>query len=260
MVVWLYELGNINVTIQNYAPFRYACEYGHVKIAKWLYQQHSIPIAIPPATLHHAFAQGYFDLAIWLWEIGNHPHTVSYDSEFCDCCIGGHLNLARWLYSKTTINIHDNDNIAFRSACAHDHIQVAQWLFTLAQQNETVDKLFASWEDAFSVTSKRGSLAIVQWLHSLKPSEELMKHCLDACSHGQVSIVQWIGSLTTLTFLEEEIDQLFQDVCQRGYLEVAQLLYGLGFIDIRTRKEEAIQNALRNLHLSIVFWLESLES
>ena len=52
--------------------------------------------------------------------------------------VNGHLQVAQWLYSLDTdnpINIHIENEYAFRWACDNGHLQVAQWLYSLDTDN-----------------------------------------------------------------------------------------------------------------------------
>ena len=63
-----------------------------------------------------------------------------------DCsCRNGHINIAQWLYelsikNNQPINIHVNNEEAFRLSCTNGHINVAQWLYELSiQNNQPID-------------------------------------------------------------------------------------------------------------------------
>ena len=52
-------------------------------------------------------------------------------------CMNGHLIVAKWLYSlkQHSINIHINEECAFRWSCIKGHLDVAQWLYSIGHVN-----------------------------------------------------------------------------------------------------------------------------
>jgi hypothetical protein len=59
------------------------------------------------------------------------------DLVFPSACIYGHLSVAQWLYGLGGVDIHVDNERAFRGACAEGHLAVAQWLYTLGADIHT---------------------------------------------------------------------------------------------------------------------------
>ena len=60
------------------------------------------------------------------------------EEKFIDACYNGNLELAKQIYELTLnadnniqIDIHDNNDSAFRNTCGNGHLEVAKWLLTL---------------------------------------------------------------------------------------------------------------------------------
>jgi len=91
------------------------------------------------------------------------------NSYFSESCKNGHLEMAQWLYSFGGVDIHANNEKAFRFACYRGHLEVAQWLYSLGG----VD-IHAHNDTAFTMCN----YIIKNWLYSLD-SEYYKKFCID---------------------------------------------------------------------------------
>jgi hypothetical protein len=47
----------------------------------------------------------------------------------------GHLSLTQWLHSLGDVDIHAENDDAFRVTCTNGHLSVAQWLYRLGNVN-----------------------------------------------------------------------------------------------------------------------------
>ena len=57
-------------------------------------------------------------------------------------CKNGHLHIAQWLIelgkqSNSLINIHMDNELAFRKSCANGHLNIAQWLIELGKKSNS---------------------------------------------------------------------------------------------------------------------------
>ena len=50
-------------------------------------------------------------------------------------CLNGHIEIAKWLYSFGGVNIHANNDDAFRWSCDNGNIEIAKWLYSLGGVN-----------------------------------------------------------------------------------------------------------------------------
>lgn len=90
----------IDISAENEQAFSYACEFGHLEIAEWLF-------LIKP------------DINI----SAENEYAFRYASK------NGHLTVAEWLLQiKPDINISADNDFAFRYASANKHSELANWL------------------------------------------------------------------------------------------------------------------------------------
>jgi len=82
------------------------------------------------------------------------------------------------------VNIHANDESAFRWSCGNGHMDVAKWLVSLGGVNINVfDGI------AFQLSCKNGHLDVAKWLISLGVNINKNIYC------GNDDIRAWINSL-----------------------------------------------------------------
>ena len=162
---WLYSLGDVNIhaTCENYEhAFKLSCKNGHLTVAQWLYSIHCINIY---ANYEYAFRlsceNGHLVVAKWLYSFGNLNIHVNNEYAFGLSCENGHLAVAKWLYSLGEkmdrsdpsslaqgqcegiplgrVDIHADDEYAFRWSCINGHLAVAKWLYSLGEEMDRTD-------------------------------------------------------------------------------------------------------------------------
>jgi diacylglycerol kinase len=72
------------------------------------------------------------------------------DSYFLNARQTGHLEIAKWLYSLGGVDIHAENEDAFRNACLNGYLEIAKWLYSFGG----VD-IHAKNEYAFRITCKK---------------------------------------------------------------------------------------------------------
>ena len=83
---------------------------------------------------------------VYVWPLGDGQVAVSLggvdvhadnDFAFRHACGGGHLETARWVLSLGGVNVHAYNDEAFRWACANRHLETARWLVSLDPEKWT---------------------------------------------------------------------------------------------------------------------------
>jgi len=81
------------------------------------------------------------------------------------------------------------------------------------------------------------------------------------CKKGYLSLAQWLLSVKPTIDISEVDEAAFRHACGRGHLEVAQWLLSVKpNINISAGYEEAFIYACKNGHLSVAEWLQSLNN
>ena len=73
-------------------------------------------------------------------------------------CTDGYLDIVQWLVKEHKVNIHDNNDVAFRWACGNGHIQIAKWLVA----NHAVD-VHSHNEAAFRYACTSRQMQVIAW-------------------------------------------------------------------------------------------------
>lgn len=164
---------NVDIHMDDDLPFRYACKYGHLILAKWLVSLGGVNIhAKKDNAFIRASQNGHLDIVKWLYNYsknydaenksddammfellgfffesmnkkGNarifdkHPFEyVAKNIAFMFACKSGHLDVAKYLYSTNNIDIYLLDESSIVKAFENGHYDVAMWLYSLYKEND----------------------------------------------------------------------------------------------------------------------------
>jgi hypothetical protein len=264
-------------------PFRYACRYGHLTAAKWLYGLKIFNVK--PYMFTAACGNGHLSVAQWLYELGfinihtkedaafraacrnEHFHVAEWlyfldpinirvmTSIFNYACIYGYLSVARWIYSLG-VDIHANRDHVFLQACKYGHLLVAQWLYGLGGIDVNDVNSYA-----FRHASRRKHLDVAQWLHGLGVNVHVGNDTafLNACLNGDLAMIEWLFSVGGVDEIDNKLERGFNMACTGGHLKVVRWLYArLGGVVIHGFNW-IINEARRNRHEELAEWLRSIQ-
>lgn len=144
----LYLSEEINIHARNEHVFRYSCQMGLIKIAKWLYN---------------------------LGKTTNNKINIHAENEYAfkHSCGAGHIEIAKWLYElgmleNKNIDIHAENEAAFRWSCSNGFVEVAKWLYKMSKsENNNIINIFAENEYAFRWSCEGGEIKVAEWLCTL---------------------------------------------------------------------------------------------
>ena len=91
---------------------------------------------------------------------------------FLKACEKGHLRVVKWLIQlgieqQNPINIHVNDEFAFKYSCYRGRLEVAKWLVQLGVEQQNPFNIHVNNEEAFGLSCCNGHLEVAKWLVSL---------------------------------------------------------------------------------------------
>lgn len=128
-------------------------------------------------------------MAKWIYYFGNVDIHIKDDSAFITSCEHGHMEIAKWLFSKVFIDATAK-HYAFVESCIRDNINIAKWLI-LIDVNIDNDQIFRT-------CCEKGSFTTAQWLYSTfdidihADHEYAFRH---SCENGHMVITKWLHSL-----------------------------------------------------------------
>ena len=147
-----------------------ACTSGHLGVAQWLHNHCRSSGRMQPQCVLHAAITGACDnahlgTAQWLVDVACLCGDTAWlcfalTACFQRACMAGDTATARWLAATHSVDVHAQNDRAFRLACNGGHRQLAEWLCCLYPATD----IHACDEQAFAAACVRGDLPLAQWL------------------------------------------------------------------------------------------------
>ena len=170
---------------------------------------------------------------------------------FDQVCKLGFLNLAKWLYCNTLVNLHDNNYNTFRLSCLYGHIDLAKWIFCKIYGKYSVH---VPLNMAFLAGCKNGHMEIAKWVYELGGRDYDDNGFIDCCKNGHLDMVKWLYGLN-IKVREYSLYVAFSETCINGHIDVAKWLYNLGIININLHIKDVFEDVCRHGQLEIAKWL-----
>ena len=224
-----------------YTRFKTSCEYGHLDIAKWLWKIYGGFRGCFLA-FESACVNGHLNIMKWLYEMNNYNIIVNYSNVFMYSCENGHIEAANWLLNNFNkkINIHHEDEYAFRWSCHNGHLNIAKWLYKLGKHSNSEVNIHANGEFAFEY----------------------------ACAYSHIQIINWLMKISKGNIdIHSNHDFAFKWSCINGHTDVAKWLYGLPIkqpnkygqkIKITSYYGDLYEKCRKRGHDNIIEWLKLL--
>lgn len=181
MAKWLYSLDDaysvltrkskISFRYNAYGSFRFACQYGHEDIARWLHFVSRATFSLDRINIHiqneypfrWACRNGHYEIAVWLYSLAPNNINIHADNEyaFVWACRNGHSRVVAWLLSVggDEINIAIDHDEAFRAACGNGHGEIAKLIYSFGRTD-----IHAKNNHAFRIACDYKHYEIVAWL------------------------------------------------------------------------------------------------
>ena len=177
---------------------------------------------------------------------------------------------------NTPINIHANNEDAFRLSCENGHTETAKWLWGLSMsEGNTPINIHANDEDAFRLSCENGHTETAKWLWGLSMSDgntPINIHAYNeyafrwSCENGHTETAKWLWGLSmsegnTPINIHADNEDAFRLSCENGHTETAKWLWGLSMsdgntpINIHADNEDAFRLSCENGHTETAKWL-----
>lgn len=146
--------------------FLKACRYGYINVAK-KYQKDKWYRSISEIyTLGFVYSciGGYMDIAKWLLSIASTKIDIRGNSYLVmECCKAGRFEIIKWLSSINKLELWMIGS-NFVTACTYGHLEVAQFIYSsyLDPNNQHSHEFYS--DDAFIFACKYGHINVAKWL------------------------------------------------------------------------------------------------
>ena len=153
-----------------------------------------------------------------------------YSKQFVNLCRHGKFTKAKEFYQDNAdkVDIHANNEEAFRSSCKYGNVKFAKWLIEISKMN-------------------------------INPLHEQNRQTYEYTSLPTTEYIRPIN-------IHANNEEGFIWCCKYGHLEMAKWLYNLGFqknekrINIHACEEYAFYSAFNNSHKHIIEWLSMISN
>lgn len=224
--------------------FTKACQQGYLFVAKWIYE------SIPPLLFNRSF---FFDSAllellikrdndsVFQWVCEHICDSVIFRHLFNKSCRYGKIDMARYIIDfdqkhHNIIDIHIDNEVAFRSVCEHGHLDMAKYLLEVGGKSNHLIDIHAEEDEAFVLACVNGHVNILEWLVSMKDKygeiiTEFSELFIQACDvdTGSIDTAKWlIDTYGQDINIHTDNDAPFYCACIGNDLELAKWLIWLG--------------------------------
>lgn len=165
IVKWLHSLGGLNINNCNkysgYTVFELCCMRGYFDLVIWLFNLDATGNNYIGDALSLSCKNGHTKIAKFLY--GNIKEYYFFDDEkmFCDSCINGHIETAKWVHSERYTTIQNKHyQYTFHMCCRRGYLGVAQWIYSVCNIN--INKMCT-----FFWSCGNGNMDSAEWLYSL---------------------------------------------------------------------------------------------
>jgi len=180
--------------------------------------------------------------------------SISIESKvalFIKFCSDGNLNMAQWLNDKwPQIRQEKNAELAFKKACQKNHLHIIKWLYTNNWPLCSID---------LQELCEKGHLIMIQWLieNCLNILPSYISHEFSIiCQKGYLQMAQLFIKTWPSDKNYKYLDYTFQQVCKNGNLSMAQWMK-IQFPKINPTSDsyKAFSLACKYGHLQVAQWL-----
>jgi len=176
---------------------------GNIETTEWIITtfDHIDPLEYNDTTFIYYARIGKLDICKFLHQIiqtkfNKLYYLRTYNDAFIEACANGHLDVAMWIIDiKIPIDIHLDDDKAFRFSCANGHLAMAKYVYKL---DHLVDA-HAGDEYAFIWSCLNGYLDVSMWLWKKVPDIQLDMYdhiaFKKSCEYDNLKVAMWLMTI-----------------------------------------------------------------
>jgi len=171
-------------------------------------------------------------------------------------CADNNLDLAKFLYTNSKINIHTHDEAPFRLAVKNNSYDVIDWLWELsvAMRSKIDYRIYT--DEAFRKACANGSLRLVKWLYD---KGNINVNCKNdyafrkICKYGYFELMKWLLSINKFININVMDGYALRMACRFGHCDVVEyLLDNYNYVNVHAKDNECYVYACTNGYLEIV--------
>jgi len=215
--------------------FIYVCHKGYQQMINWIY---SFKNNIVDTSLFISIcSQGYSPLVRWCYancsisEYLNEGYLAAYQNGYSR--VGGYIRRQK----EFTIDIKEyNFNSIFIQCCISGHLKIAKRLVSYGYSNSIATKgTLSERKNLFRLVAKAGKVNIIQWLYDIKlltEEEFLTSNFLEsACFSNSLETVQLIYQLNPKLSVTQK-NTAFIQAWQKQNITISKFIFSLGDINL----------------------------
>tara|TARA_B100000524_G_scaffold346062_1_gene245652 strand:+ start:3356 stop:4873 length:1518 start_codon:yes stop_codon:yes gene_type:complete len=184
---------------------------------------------------------------------------------FRTACKNGAINIVKWIYENTPVDIYVNDIECFFSACYSNNTELILWLKSKINKkidyHKEDDKLIRTCAEKNLVdvvillnTFSNFSMSIDKKYNDMYKHEDLFHFF---CRHGYMDCAKEFLKVNDYDINCKDNEAICLS-CQEGHLEMVKWLYNLGG-DIKSQDDWCFNISISKNHLELLKWINSLQ-
>jgi hypothetical protein len=218
---------NIN-TPKIQEKFSEVCDNNQLEISKWIYTNHKIDSRKMCETFKKACINNQSKIVQWLSKVFYfNSHTLD-DKKyiFQKVCDNENLEIIKLAYNK--LGLKDilsgilGEEIIFFDACCNNKVEIAKFLYNKFYSIRSLN--YEVITEYLPYACKYGNLKTAKWLvkeYNIKCVNDRI--FVQSCCNDQLEIVKWL--YYSFDFTDIDAFEIFKNVCNYGYLDIAIFLY-----------------------------------
>jgi len=155
---------------------------------------------------------------------------------FIVICGYGFLETAQWLYNSENIDIHYENELAFRYSCLDRHLDLAKWLIEISKENGKIINIHVNNEEVFRKSCNNGDLEVAKWLFEIsKENNDMINiHANDeeafiwCCLDEDIEMAKWLVEISKendeIINIHTKNEMIFRLSCFSGFIEIVKWL------------------------------------